>query len=44
MDDLRGVGEWVAAGARGILVVDLRISHTVVAPYILEIVEKTLKK
>ena len=44
MQDLDGVRDWVEAGARGTLVVDLRISRTVVAPYILEIIEKTIKK
>ena len=44
MEDLEGVRAWVGAGAHGTLVVDLRISRTVVAPYIQEIVEKTIKK
>lgn len=44
MDDLGGVQDWVTAGARGTLVVDMRISRTVVAPFILEIIEKTIKK
>jgi acetolactate synthase I/II/III large subunit len=44
MDDLGGVQDWVEAGAQGTLVVDLRISRTVVAPFILEIIEKTIKK
>lgn len=44
MDDLGGVQDWVEAGAQGTLVVDMRISRTVVAPFILEIIEKTIKK
>ena len=44
MDDLERVQAWVAKGARGTLVVDLRISPSIVAPYIQEIVELTLKK
>ena len=44
MDDLDAVQRWVAEGARGTLVVDLRISRSVIAPYILEIIELTLKK
>ena len=31
-------------GARGTLVVDLRISRTIVAPYVLEIIELTIKR
>ena len=44
MDDLTRVEEWVADGANGTLVVDLRISRHVVAPYIEEIVELTIKR
>ncbi|AUI50993.1 thiamine pyrophosphate-binding protein [Arthrobacter crystallopoietes] len=44
MDDLDAVQHWVDEGARGTLVVDLRISRNVIAPYILEIIELTLKK
>ncbi|KPN19417.1 thiamine pyrophosphate-binding protein [Arthrobacter sp. Edens01] len=44
MDDLERVSEWVDEGARGTLVVDLRISPSIVAPYIQEIVELTLKR
>lgn len=44
VDDLEKVQEWVTAGASGTLLLDLRISRTIVAPYILEIIEKTLKK
>lgn len=44
MDDLAQVEEWVAAGATGTLVVDLRISRNIVAPYIQEIVELTIKR
>lgn len=43
LDDLAAVEAWVAAGARGTFVADLRISREVVAPYILEIIEATLK-
>ncbi|OMH32987.1 thiamine pyrophosphate-binding protein [Tersicoccus sp. Bi-70] len=41
--DLDAVEAWVAGGARGTFVADLRISRDVVAPYILEIIEATLK-
>jgi len=44
MDDLDQVQSWVDDGARGTLVVDLRISRTIVAPYILEIIELTIKR
>ncbi|MFC0581412.1 thiamine pyrophosphate-binding protein [Micrococcoides hystricis] len=44
MADLDHVQSWVEEGARGTLIVDLRISRTVVAPYIEEIVELTIKK
>ena len=44
MDDLDAVQEWVNAGARGTLLVDLRVSRTIVAPFISEIIEATLKK
>lgn len=44
MADLDRVREWVAAGARGTVVIDLRITSTVVAPYMEEIVRKTLAK
>lgn len=44
MDDLDVVQEWVDRGAQGTLVVDLRISRSIIAPYILEIIELTLKK
>jgi len=43
MDDLGVVEQWVKAGARGTLLVDLRISQTIVAPYLLEIIEATLR-
>lgn len=43
MDDLDQVQTWVDDGARGTLVVDLRISRNIVAPYILEIIELTIK-
>ena len=44
LDDLQHVQEWVNSGAKGTVVADLRISRKVVAPYIEEIVEHTLKK
>jgi len=44
LDDLDAAERWVEAGARGTLLLDLRISNTVVAPYIQEIIELTLKK
>ncbi len=44
LGQLDQVQDWVEAGARGTLVVDLRISRTVVAPYIEEIIELTIKK
>jgi thiamine pyrophosphate-dependent acetolactate synthase large subunit-like protein len=44
MEDLDAVQDWVDNGATGTLVVDLRISRNVIAPYILEIIELTLKK
>ncbi|WP_404287470.1 thiamine pyrophosphate-binding protein [Glutamicibacter arilaitensis] len=44
MEDLDLVDQWVKAGAKGTFVIDLRISRNVVAPYIEEIVELTLKK
>jgi thiamine pyrophosphate-dependent acetolactate synthase large subunit-like protein len=44
MGDLGAVQQWVDEGARGTLVVDLRISRNVIAPYITEIIELTLKK
>lgn len=44
LDDLDAVERWVADGAQGTMLIDLRISRNVVAPYIEEIVELTLKK
>ncbi|MFD1210544.1 hypothetical protein ACFQ36_00610 [Arthrobacter sp. GCM10027362] len=44
LEDLDAVEDWVQAGARGTLLADLRISRTVIAPFILEIIEATLKK
>ena len=44
LDDLDAAEQWVQAGANGTLLLDLRISDSVVAPYILEIIELTLKK
>lgn len=42
--DLAAVQEWVDAGAEGTIVVDLRISREVVAPYIEEIIALTLAR
>lgn len=42
--DLDAVASWVAEGAHGTLLLDMRVSNTVVAPYIEEIRAKTLKK
>ena len=44
MDQLAQVQDWVDAGATGTLVVDMRISRSIVAPYIEEIIELTIKK
>ena len=44
LDDLEAVRTWVGDGARGTFVADLRVSGQVVAPYILEIIEATLKR
>lgn len=44
LKDLDTVSEWVAEGAQGTIVIDLRISRNIVAPYIEEIIEMTLKK
>ena len=44
LEDLDKVQEWVADNAEGTLVVDLRISRGVVAPYILEIIDLTIKR
>ena len=44
LDDLDQVNDWVQAGAHGTFIIDLRISRNIVAPYIEEIVELTLKK
>lgn len=44
MEDLESVSAWVEAGAKGTVVVDLRISRDIIAPYIEEIIELTLKK
>ncbi|MFI7397692.1 thiamine pyrophosphate-binding protein [Micrococcus luteus] len=44
MAALAAVQEWVDAGAEGTIVVDLRISREVVAPYIEEIIALTLVK
>lgn len=38
LDDLEVVNEWVETGARGTLLLDCRISPTVIAPYMYEIV------
>lgn len=42
--DLTHVEKWVADGARGTFLADLRISQEIIAPYITEIIELTLKK
>lgn len=44
LGDLGTVTEWVDGGAEGTFVADLRVSQQVVAPYILEIIELTLKR
>lgn len=41
-EDLAAVAEWLADGAQGTFVADLRVSRLVVAPYIREIIERTL--
>lgn len=42
--DLAELDRWVLAGAKGTIVVDLRISQLVRAPYIQEIIDLTIKK
>ncbi|HEX2248322.1 MAG TPA: thiamine pyrophosphate-dependent enzyme, partial [Arthrobacter sp.] len=42
--DLAAIEAWVADGARGTFVADLRVSREIVAPYMLEIIEATIKK
>ena len=44
LDDLDQVQQWVHDGAHSTLVVDMRISRNVVAPYMEEIVELTIKR
>ena len=44
VNDLDQVQQWVRDGAHGTLVVDMRISRNVVAPYIQEIIELTIKR
>lgn len=44
LGDLEQVQQWVDNGAHGTFMIDLRISRNVVAPYIEEIVELTIKK
>lgn len=44
LEDLEQVQQWVEEGAQGTFIIDLRISRNVVAPYMQEIVELTLKK
>jgi acetolactate synthase I/II/III large subunit len=44
MNDLHQLETWVADGASGVLLADLRISPTIVAPYLVEIMEHTTKK
>lgn len=41
--DMAKIQSWVDEGAEGTMLIDLQISRTVIAPYILEIIEKTLK-
>ncbi len=43
MADLDALGDWVRDGAHGVHLLDCRISPTVVAPYILEMVEHAIK-
>lgn len=43
LEDLDAVQDWVTEGSEGTLVVDIRITPTVVAPYMLEIIEATRK-
>ncbi|OYO06035.1 thiamine pyrophosphate-binding protein [Enemella evansiae] len=42
LEDLKGLADWVTDGADGLYLVDCRISPDVVAPYIQEIIQKTL--
>ena len=44
LQDLTELEVWINNGARGTFVVDLRVSQQVVAPYIQEIIELTLKR
>ncbi|KAE8765835.1 thiamine pyrophosphate-binding protein [Georgenia thermotolerans] len=44
LEDLRAVEEWLGAGALGTFLADLRVSQGVVAPYIQEIVERSLSR
>lgn len=44
LEDLDAVAAWVDGGADGTFVADLRVSQQVVAPYILEIIDLTLKR
>lgn len=44
MEDLAQVQRWVGDGAHGTILIDLHISRSIIAPYIVEIIEKTLKK
>lgn len=42
LDDLAGLADWVEDGADGLYLVDCRVSPDIVAPYIEEIIAKTL--
>ncbi|MEE2522447.1 thiamine pyrophosphate-binding protein [Pseudarthrobacter sp. J75] len=44
LEDLTELEAWIGKGAQGTFVADLRISQKVIAPYIQEIIELTLKK
>lgn len=39
LDDLQALRDWVAAGAQGTILLDMRIDPTIIAPYQLEIME-----
>ncbi|WP_026530732.1 thiamine pyrophosphate-binding protein [Haematomicrobium sanguinis] len=44
LEDLAGVESWIASDAQGLYLLDCRVSQTVVAPYIQEIIQRTLVK
>lgn len=44
LTDLKVLEDWISEGAVGSILVDLRISQTIRAPYIQEIIDLTLKK